>query len=460
MKKIQILNKENNPYYKDNPVYFDELISIVENHPIGFSNIIRQKFSKTYNKSFEYLNNWINSVVIKLQNPFYKLITKIHWIFEGRTDFPLCEIDGKPLLKNVIRVVNGYSNFGCTHYYCSSKCAQQAKATREKRNKTCLNRYGAENFLQTAEGIEKCRQSRLAKNAGNFHSKSALQKQIQTRIKKYGMGCNLEKMKQTMIERYGFDNASKNSDIVRKRIQTCIERYGTTSPFHSDKCQNKLIQTNIERYGCADSRSSEIIKAKKEETNLKRYGKRHVLQVDSIKEKAKTTCMQKYGVSQYSKSKYYSELYTNKDFVKAVQLKIDATKRKNNSFNKSKSEDMVFELLLEKFNVSEVSRQYKDNRYPFNCDFYIKSLDLFIECNFHWTHGSHYFNPQSQQDIEKRNIWLEKSKKSPKNFYTQALYVWTNLDIRKRETASKNNLNYLVFWTYDEAKKWCNSIVV
>lgn len=291
------------------------------------------------------------------------------------------------------------------------------------------------------------------KNAGNFHSESALQKQIQTRIKKYGAGCNLEKMKQTMIERYGFDNASKNPDIVRKRIQTCIEKYGTTSPFHSNKCQNKLIQTNIERYGCADSRSSEIIKAKKEETNLKRYGKRHVLQVDSIKEKAKATCIQKYGVSQYSKSKHYSELYTDKDFVKAVQLKIDATKRQNNSFNKSKSEDMVFELLLEKFNVSGVSRQYKDDRYPFNCDFYIKSLDLFIECNFHWTHGFHYFNPQSQQDIEKRNIWLEKSKKSSKNFYTQALYVWTDLDIRKREMALKNNLNYLVFWTYDDAKK-------
>ena len=37
--------------------------------------------------------------------------------------------------------------------------------------------------------------------------------------------------------------------------------------------------------------------------------------------------------------------------------------------------------------LSDVITQYKDDRYPFACNFYIPSLDLFIECNYHWTYG-------------------------------------------------------------------------
>ena len=36
----------------------------------------------------------------------------------------------------------------------------------------------------------------------------------------------------------------------------------------------------------------------------------------------------------------------------------------------------------------DIIRQYKSDLYPFACDFYIPSLDLYIECNYHWTHGN------------------------------------------------------------------------
>ena len=44
-------------------------------------------------------------------------------------------------------------------------------------------------------------------------------------------------------------------------------------------------------------------------------------------------------------------------------------------------------LFFLKERYPDVITQYKDDRYPFACDFYIPSLDLFIECNYHWTHG-------------------------------------------------------------------------
>ena len=42
-------------------------------------------------------------------------------------------------------------------------------------------------------------------------------------------------------------------------------------------------------------------------------------------------------------------------------------------------------LLRNGVNVEVIGNKY--DRYPFACDFYISSLDLFIECNYHWTHG-------------------------------------------------------------------------
>ena len=75
-----------------------------------------------------------------------------------------------------------------------------------------------------------------------------------------------------------------------------------------------------------------------------------------------------------------------------------ATKKKNNSFSTSKPEDRVYAFLCKRFNVDDVIRQFKSEKYPFNCDFYIKSLDFYIECNFSWTHGGHFFDESSKED--------------------------------------------------------------
>ena len=88
--------------------------------------------------------------------------------------------------------------------------------------------------------------------------------------------------------------------------------------------------------------------------------------------------------------------------------------------------------------------QYSDSvRYPFACDFYIKPLDLFIECNFHWTHCGHFFDKYNINDISKLNELKVKAAEVR--------------DPKKLDTALKNRLNYLVFWTLDEALDWLKS---
>lgn len=81
-----------------------------------------------------------------------------------------------------------------------------------------------------------------------------------------------------------------------------------------------------------------------------------------------------------------------------VQQKIIAAKKKNGTVNSSKPEEKSYELLCSHFSKEDVVRQYHSDVYPFNCDFYIKSIDTYIECNYNWTHGGHWFDESNEED--------------------------------------------------------------
>lgn len=124
-----------------------------------------------------------------------------------------------------------------------------------------------------------------------------------------------------------------------------------------------------------------------------------------------------------------------------AQIKSNATKKQNHSFNKSEPEEKMYIDLCKEYGEDNVIRQYVDNkRYPFACDFYIPSEDLFIECNYSWTHGGRPYDPNDidcQDQLSYRKLKSETSK-----YYKNAIYTWTILDVKKQEYAKKNHLNY------------------
>lgn len=134
-----------------------------------------------------------------------------------------------------------------------------------------------------------------------------------------------------------------------------------------------------------------------------------------------------------------------------IQKGID-TKIKNKSFNISKPEEEFSSYLETLYGKSNVIRQYKEERYPFHCDFYIKSKDLFIELNLHWTHGRKPFNKEDTEDLNKLNEWKKLS--NSKKYYSTAINVWTNLDVKKLNYFKKNNLNYIIFYSTKEIESW------
>ena len=136
-----------------------------------------------------------------------------------------------------------------------------------------------------------------------------------------------------------------------------------------------------------------------------------------------------------------------------------ATLKKNGTFNKSKDEELAYKKLVEKYGEINVIRQYKNELYPFNCDFYIKPLDLYIECHFHITHNKRAFDKNNIEHLKEIAKLKEKSqernfKGEKKELYNAILKIWTNVDPKKLQTFIKNKLNYKIFYTIKDFNQW------
>ena len=221
----------------------------------------------------------------------------------------------------------------------------------------------------------------------------------------------------------------------------------------------KRKKTNLERYG--DENYNNMSKNK--QTKISNHGSATY----NNREKAKQTCLIKYGESNQSKNAtvrlkisealkgHQQSVETkNKISLKNKGKKLDPktlsirlqkeymTKKNNKSFKSSKQEDIYYQYLLTIYDENDIIKQYRDNsRYPFNCDFYIKSEDLFIELNLHWTHGYMPYNSDDEKCQQQLKLWQEKAE-AGSQFYKNAIYTWTDLDVRKLEIAKRNKLNY------------------
>jgi hypothetical protein len=119
---------------------------------------------------------------------------------------------------------------------------------KEKRKKTCLEKYGTE-FAQSSTPVK-------------------------------------EKQKKTNLERYGVVSTAQSAQVKEKAKQTCLERYGTDCVLLNKDIQEKIKQTNLEKYGSENPMQNEEIRKKGYSTNLERYGVEHPLQHKTFCDKA------------------------------------------------------------------------------------------------------------------------------------------------------------------------------
>lgn len=303
----------------------------------------------------------------------------------------------------------------------------QSEDIKAKMQETCEERYGSASYLQSEKGRKQVSEYML------IHGKEHAKKSRKTCLKKYGVDnyAKTEESRKAQSERmdkYGYEIRMKMQETIQKRYG--VPYYSQTEAFRT--AMSKRMKINHDAY-----------LEKSKQTSLQRYGFEYYTQTpefrNSIANKLKQSCMQKYGVINYSQTK---------EFL----IKCAETRRTNCSNAMSKPENELYKLLIFYFGKYDVIPQYYDERYPFRCDFYIKSCDLFIELNAMWTHGYHWFDNASNFDVKKSIEWLNDGRK----FYKSAYNTWTKSDVNKRNTARLNKLNYVVFWkcNLSDAKQW------
>ena len=322
----------------------------------------------------------------------------------------------------------------------------------------------------------------------------------------------VERVKNTLVERYGVDCVAHLESATAKRRETNLERYGSVSPFGNKEIQNRIKKNFIEKYG-THPRSTEAVKNKMKQTCLSKYGVDNVSKAVEIKEKisesnkisystgkpqlkAQQTNLRKYGVTSAKQVNYSErtrevlsskenlekyimslpEIYRNKHYI-AADLAIHTTnigprlKRLDLTHliqyypSKSFYEIQTLNLLKTKFEACDVMWQYRDPRYanlennnPFKCDFYIKSLDLFIEGNFGIQHMGEAFDPLNGKHIEQLHKFENRARELDSNWYRRAIQTWTERDPLKRKVAKENNLNWKEFFTINEVKAWLQTL--
>ena len=430
-----------------------ELIEYLTDNSGEYNKRINRKYLETHDLNILHiLYNVYDDLSEK--TPVYEIYYRLKNNLKKR---PVCIICGKP-----VKYTSG-------HYakFCSKECQYSdlgKKITKEIKIKSNLEKYGVEHTSQLKEVTDKRTKSRadhvnkiqqhvresLYKKYGAYdvmHIPHILQKIKDTNLKKFGVEFPLQQLKkenseiyqkisQTCINKFGVDSPLKNKEVREKIKQTNIQKYGVDNLFKNDIIKEKIKQTNIQKYGVDYLFKSNIIKEKIKQTNIQKYGVDNPLKNKEIREKIKQTNIQKYGVDNPLKNK---EIWKKSQDNRQIS-------------SKSKLENSFLNYLKLKYESDDIITQYKSKEYPYYCDFYIKSINLYIEIQGHWTHNDHPFDINNLNDQQIMNIWRTKSLSD--KYYKNALNTWTIKDVEKRNTAIQNNLNYLEMFGKTDLNKY------
>ena len=279
-----------------------------------------------------------------------------------------------------------------------------------------------------------------------------------TLVKGYRMFCSVKCLNQsqyhikhcteTYIKNY-VDNKDNRRELNKRTKNTCLERYNGIG-LASQELTKKYNETMLLKYGHINPSQVKEIQEKTKQTNIKKYGAENVYASEYIKQKIKETNLERYNETSWTKSKEGREFLKNFTNSEDFKNKQHETKKKNNSFNTSKIENKLELSLREMF--PDLETQYKSELYPFNCDFYIPSLDLYIEYNGSWTHGGCFYDENNEDNRNTLEKWKQASEHS--KFYQNAIETWTVRDLNKLNMALENNLNYIVWFNEEQAYDW------
>ena len=388
--KSQIKYKiDNNIYYESSPEMFLKLVQLIETFPLSYGQMLRAKGKKRfitthpdYIPPYKKLYDWINNSLPQLSSNFYKISTKCFWILNGLTDFPECAFNGckEKFINYNVSINSAYPKF------CHSHCKNDP-STIEKRKATCRKNFGVDFPLQSNEIKNKMRQTNLHNlgYASPLSCPKCRELGKQTRLNKYGdenwhnsekavktfkqhinddpnfltnirektkhtniknghdpNWTNREKSVQTRLNNHNGQYVTE--EIIEKRKQT-QNKHRKGNPNYDAEIKAKTENTNIENYGVPCVLQSEYVKDRLNQWIHDHGGDTNVFQTEHAKQKSKQTMQKNYGVDYSMQSDEIKSKYNFKE----INSKGCETKRKNGTFNTSKSEEDAYKYLCYKF---------------------------------------------------------------------------------------------------------------
>ena len=113
-----------------------------------------------------------------------------------------------------------------------------------------------------------------------------------------------EKRKKTCIDKYGVENPLQNKEIVEKVHLTNLQKYGYISPSQVPDFKERAKLTALEHFGVDNAAKSEKVKEKTRLTNIRKYGVEYTMQSSEVRAKANETLCNN-GVQKTSKQQLY-----------------------------------------------------------------------------------------------------------------------------------------------------------
>jgi glucan-binding YG repeat protein len=247
----------------------------------------------------------------------------------------------------------------------------------QKRQKTCLEKYGVENPLQ---------------------AKEVRQKMKETCLEKYGVENPFQadevkqKIKDTWLEKYGVEHPLQADEVKQKGRYTCLEKYGVEYALQADEVKQKSKATCLEKYGVENPSQAEEVNQKKKETCLEKYGVENPMQVEEVRQKSKMTCLEKYGVEHPMQNAEFAQSQSKNAYkLKTFTFPCGAQRLVQGY------EHFALQLLIdlnytsdqietERNKVPEIGYEITERRCRYYPDIYIPSENKIIEVKSTWTY--------------------------------------------------------------------------
>lgn len=170
---------------------------------------------------------WVKSKTPKLQDGKHRLSTMVYWILHDIDDFPPCKYakPGETCELGLGMVYSGDVR-NCKKGYvgaCCQECVKLKAENAEKRKKTCLEKYGVDNFLKSDEYKKQFKKWLDERGVVNpFQLESVKEKSNKTRKERYGYEYTMqspEKRKlasDNYLKKTGYTHQYKNPEIKAK----------------------------------------------------------------------------------------------------------------------------------------------------------------------------------------------------------------------------------------------------